>query len=284
MAFKSMVEHNEERFKGLFLLQNDGDYADVVFMYSGVNDVMVADGVHYILSSDYTGYVHCCGSGCPACARNIRLQTRLFIPLYIVASSATTCTPGDVAFFDRSTRFEAQLQQDVFSKYPDPSQIIFRITRNGAAGSMDTRYSIVAKGRNPKTLAEILSATGTVFPAKYDEICKEVSASVLGTWLSSPSSVGDNNAGSNFDMYNIPDYQITPRGSIGESPAENPTVPVANPSVDSTASSSEVGSPVVEASSSPTVEVPSSSATSPANSIESDPNKPVVDLPDEVHF
>lgn len=276
MAFKSMVEHNEERFKGLFLLQNDGDYADVVFMYSGVNDVMVADGVHYILSSDYTGYVHCCGSGCPACARNIRLQTRLFIPLYIVASSATTCTPGDVAFFDRSTRFEAQLQQDVFSKYPDPSQIIFRITRNGAAGSMDTRYSIVAKGRNPKTLAEILAATGTVFPAKYDEICKEVSASVLGTWLSSPSNVGDNNVGSNFDMYNIPDYQITPRGSVDGASTENPTVPVVDTSINSIVDSPKVSSPAVEASNSP--------AANSATNVESDDLNPVVDLPDNVHF
>lgn len=216
MAFKSMTEHNEQRFKGLFLLQNDGDYADVVFMYSKADDVLVADGVHYIKSLEYTGYVHCCGSSCPACGRGIRLQTRLFVPLYIIGSNSATCTPGEIVFFDRSTRFEAQLQQDVFSKYPDPSQIVFRITRNGAAGDLNTKYSIVAKARNPKTFAEILSLTGAQFPDKYNDVCREVSASVLGTWVNTSNNGGEggvSNSADNLEMYNIPDYQVTPRGA-----------------------------------------------------------------------
>ena len=65
MAFKTAREYNEDRFGGLFLLRNDGDYADVIFLYRSLDDVLIAD-THYIKSADYSGYVHCCGRGCPA--------------------------------------------------------------------------------------------------------------------------------------------------------------------------------------------------------------------------
>ena len=222
MAFKTMTEHNEERFKGMFVLPNDGDYADVVFMYQDVNDVLVADGVHYIISPDYKGYVHCCGAGCPACNSNIRTQTRLFIPVYIVGSNV--CEPGEIVFFDRSTRFEAQMQQDVFSRYPNPSQVVFRITRNGKAGDVNTRYSITAVSQNPMSYDEILAKTKSTFPDKYEDICKEVDASTLQQWISANNSSGS--SGDELPVYDIPDYQVTPRGSV---PIDNNTVPSVPP-------------------------------------------------------
>mgnify|MGYP007065811507 CR=1 FL=1 len=81
MAFKSMKTYNDERYHGFFLLRNDGDFADVIFLYQNIEDVLVAD-VHYIKSAKKSGYVHCCGEGCPACAKGIRVQTKLFIPVY----------------------------------------------------------------------------------------------------------------------------------------------------------------------------------------------------------
>ena len=33
MAFKSVEAYNNDRYNGMFILQNDGDYADVIFMY-----------------------------------------------------------------------------------------------------------------------------------------------------------------------------------------------------------------------------------------------------------
>jgi len=109
MAFKTVKTYNEEKFGGLFLLRNDGDFADVVFLYQSIDDVLVAD-THYIKSSEYTGYVHCCGSGCPACAKGIRVQTKLFIPLYNIQDH-------EIQFWDRTMRFEPQLNQDVFSNH-----------------------------------------------------------------------------------------------------------------------------------------------------------------------
>ena len=126
----------EERYGNMFLLRNDGDSADVIFLYQSIDDALVAD-VHYIKSSSYSGYVHCCGRGCPACAKGIRIQNKLFIPLYNISAN-------EVQFFDRSIRFENVLNNAVFSRFPNPSEFVFRITRHGAAGSMDTTYDISA--------------------------------------------------------------------------------------------------------------------------------------------
>ena len=86
MAFKKVNDYNQEKFGGLFLLRNNGDYADVIFMYRSVDDVLVAD-THYIKSADYSGYVHCQGRNCPACAKGIRVQTKLFIPMYNITDN-----------------------------------------------------------------------------------------------------------------------------------------------------------------------------------------------------
>ena len=54
MAFKSMETYNKERFNNLFILANDGDYAEVIFLYEKYGDVLGADA-HYIKSSEYSG-------------------------------------------------------------------------------------------------------------------------------------------------------------------------------------------------------------------------------------
>ena len=160
MAFKSLKDYNEEKFGGLFLLRNDGDYADVVFLYPSEDDVMVGD-VHYIKSSEYSGYVQCTGKGCPACAKGIRVQTKLFIPVFNI-------TAGEVQFWDRGIRFETQLRNDVFKNFPNPTEYVFRITRHGVANSVDTTYEIQAIGKNGAyPYAQILEENHVEFPKYY---------------------------------------------------------------------------------------------------------------------
>ena len=115
MAFKSLNQYNAEKNKGFFTLQNDGEYADVIFIYKSVGDVMIAD-VHYIKSSEYSGYVHCCGAGCPACEKGIRIQNKIFIPLYVIAKNGETLAKPEIRYFDRTTYFEPQLMADVFER------------------------------------------------------------------------------------------------------------------------------------------------------------------------
>lgn len=215
MGFKTVTAYNEERFGDFFLLRNDGDYADVVFLYESINDVLVAD-VHYIKSSEYSGYAHCCGRGCPACGKNIRIQNKLFIPLYNINS-------GKIEFFDRTTKFEPQLQNDVFANYPNPSEYVFRITRHGAAGSVDTTYEIRAIGKNSSMpYAKILADNHAAMPDYYEHVCRDLTPSEMSGMIS--------NGTVPTEEYN---YVPTPRASSGSfsEPSEpvSPTPTVATP-------------------------------------------------------
>lgn len=212
MAFKSVKSYNEERFGGLFLLRNHGDSADVVFLYRNLDDVLIAD-THYIKSADYSGYVHCCGRGCPACSKGIRVQPKLFIPVY-------NLTANEIQFWDRSVRFETQLSNDVFEKYPNPSDFVFRITRDGAAGDINTTYKIQAVAKNSsESYQEILNRFNIRMPDHYETICKDMSSADLSKLLVSSGNSGSGSGDS------LPNYQVTPRGA---KPSNDSMVPPAH--------------------------------------------------------
>ena len=211
MAFKTVKEYNDDKYKGKFVLANDGDSADVIFLYRSIDDVLIAD-THYVKSADYSGYVHCCGRGCPACEKGIRVQSKLFIPLYDIGAD-------EIKFFDRNTVFENVLQQSVFSKYPNPSEYVFRIVRHGKARDINTKYEIYVAGRNTSMPYEtILSRFNTSLPAHYEAICRDVLPGDLREMLNSTTAeeVGDYSS--------LPDYQVTPRMSSNMS---EPTIPEA---------------------------------------------------------
>lgn len=229
MAFKSIEQYNEERFGGFFLLRNDGDYKDVVFLYQSVNDVLIAD-VHYIKSAEYSGYCHCTGRGCPACSHGIRVQTKLFIPIYDIMED-------EVVFWDRSSRFEQQLMADVINKYANPSEIVFRITRKGEAGSVDTKYTITAIGKNTgSSYSSILASKDILLPDYYSAVCKDYPAQKLRDLLSSDSSSGAAEA--------LGDYNATPR------------VPVPNAASNASEASAPNPGPSVPNNTSPSITVP----------------------------
>ena len=197
MAFKSLKEVNETKYKNMFILRNDGDFADVIFLYKSYNDVLVAD-VHYIKSAEYSGYVQCIGKGCPACGKNIRIQPKLFIPVYNISK-------GEVEFWDRSQRFEAQLSADIFNKYPNPSEYVFRITRCGVAGDQNTTYKIEAISKNTyMSMDEVFAKFNLTSPEYYEMICKDYDATKLMSLLNTPDDVPSGN---------LPNYAVTPRAA-----------------------------------------------------------------------
>lgn len=211
MAFKTAKAYNDERYGGMFMLRDDGDYADVVILYRNEDDVLVAD-THYIKSADYSGYVHCVGKGCPACAKGLRVQPKLFIPVYVLERSGS----GDlnqIEFFDRSMRFENQLRQEVFANYPNPCEFVFRITRHGAAGSMDTKYEFRVMGRNNAiSYDDIMRKFNTKSPDFFDQICKEFTAQQISDMLTSRAD------STSPTMSDIPEYTPTPRVSVAAAP------------------------------------------------------------------
>ena len=182
MAFKSVTQYNEEKYGGTFILPNDGDSKDVIFLYQSVDDVLIAD-THYIKTPEYSGYCHCLGRGCPACGKGIRVQTKLFIPIYDIET-------GNIVFWDRSSRFERQLMDNVILKYPNPSEYVFRITRKGAAGDVNTTYSIMAENH----------ATSPEF---YSGICKDLDSSKMYSYLNGNST-----------PENLADYNAVPRSTV----------------------------------------------------------------------
>lgn len=215
MAFKKMTEYNEEKFGNFFRLVNDKDYADVIILYRSTHDVLIADA-HYVKTPDYSGYVQCLERGCPACTDGIRTQSKLFIPVLVLNHSSDPDFKGPkLQFWDRSTRFQPQLMNDVFRMYPNPSEMIFRITRHGAAGSMETYYTIQALQTVPATYGsydQILADNRIVFPDSYDLVCKDYSAFELRAMLSAPKDGTSTTATT---------YGATPRNSYstGSTPA-----------------------------------------------------------------
>ena len=214
MAFKSLSNYNKEKYGNFFVLPNDGDSAQVMILYKSIDDVAVGD-VHYIKSADYSGYVECLGSGCPACAYRssrggkIQLQTQMFIPLYIVSGE----DQGKIKFWDRTIYFEPVLH-DVFAKYPNPSEYVFEITRHGKARSKDTTYSITAVDKaTGLTMDSILEGAHISFPEGYSRVCKSATAQEINDMLNPQSSVPTQDYG----------YIPTPRV---DSDVEVPQIPV----------------------------------------------------------
>lgn len=201
MAFKKVADYNEERFGSFFLLRNDQESADVVFLFQSYDDALIAS-THYLKSNEYSGYVHCNGRSCPACQKGIKVQTKFFIPLYNLKTNR-------VEFWDRSQRFENQFMHDVFADYPNPSEFVFRITRHGAAGSIDTNYTITVLGVNTSMpYSKILAENGLKLPDGYSQVCREVADHEMQAMLNmngAPSA-------SNLPSY---DYVPTPRPSYG---------------------------------------------------------------------
>lgn len=203
MAFKTVSQHEKAKNGNKFILMNDGDSADVVFLYESFDGVLVADA-HYIKSNDYNGYVHCTGRGCPACAKGIRTQNKLFIPLYNI-------TADEIQFWDRTDMMIPALQKDVFDHYPNPSEFVFRVTRHGAYRDRNTRYQIVAIGRNTAaktSYAGILKKFNVTLPEYYEAIIRDVDANQISAWIAAPSEYA------NPAYTDLPEYTPTPRVSV----------------------------------------------------------------------
>ena len=195
MAFKSVEQFNDDRYHGVFRLINDGDHADVIFLYQSMKDMLVAQA-HYIKSSEYSGYVHCCEQGCPACSKGIRVQTKLFIPVYNIDAD-------EIQFWDRTMKFEPQLEKDVFNRFPNPSEFVFTITRHGVPNDINTTYSIEARFKNTiGSYDSILSKFNTKMPDAYSAIIKDMSSAELSTLLQ--NSGNDSASG-------LPEYTPIPR-------------------------------------------------------------------------
>lgn len=228
MAFKSMKTVNSELFGNMLRLNDDGKSVRGVFLYKSDEDVLLASA-HYIKTDSYSGYVHCCEAGCPACANGIRKQNKLFIPFLVLAdlNPDLDLDEDKLLFWDRNTSFNHQLQTDVFDRYPDPSKYVFKITRHGAWKDRNTRYEISVVMNFNADIDDVLPGLGVKLPDAYERVIRDMSPSemsdVLGPKQSSPSSAYQPE--SSFSYKAMPRKRFTDPEDISESLPGEEVVP-----------------------------------------------------------
>ena len=214
MGFKSIEEYNDDRYKNLFRLTDNGDTAQVIFLYQSKREMLMTDA-HYIKSEEYSGYVHCLGTGCPACSKNIRIQAKkMFIPLYVVSCPNHPEYNGTIKFWDRTTNFEQQMDRAVFRNFPNPSEFIFTVVRHGEPRDINTTYDIKAEYKNThKSFTQICAEFNAIFMPRnaaeenstyYENICRSCSLEEMSRYLSSGSAASSG----------LGDYVATPRAGF----------------------------------------------------------------------
>ena len=218
MAFKSMVDYASTKYSDFFRLQNDGDWADVIFLYKGITDEVMAS-CHYIKSSSYSGYVSCLEQDCPVCAKKISIHNKIFIPLYVIRSSDYVNVGANnepkICLWDRKTRFTAQLDREVMKPYGDPSTTIFKIIRHGMPNDQNTRYEIRAIGpNNEMSYEDICTKYNIKFPDIYMDVCKDYDRAKLNELLMQMSVPNSSyGAYNNSTSSSSASYGAVPRGA-----------------------------------------------------------------------
>ena len=141
---------------GFFQLRDDGDQAQVRFMYESIDDVEGLS-VHQVKdNNDKKHYVNCLREYnepkdiCPFCAANMPVYAKLFIPLYDVES-------GQTKTWERGKKFFSKMSS-LCSRYPSLVSHLFTIERNGAKNDTSTTYEIYEDDRDDTTLDDLPEA------------------------------------------------------------------------------------------------------------------------------
>lgn len=147
-ANEELQQNSSSNGVSFFSLRNDNDYAIVRFTERTTNDFDILS-VHDINVGGKYRKLNCLRANandsldpCPACKAGLKLVNRFFIHLikYDVDDQGNIVPIPMV--WERSLRFANQLR-DLINTYGDLPNSIFKITRHGAAGDMQTTYSIM---------------------------------------------------------------------------------------------------------------------------------------------
>ena len=207
MAFKSVAQIEKDTYGKFLRLTDDQQWVKGVLLYKSYDDVLSCD-VHYVKSKEYRGYVHCCGSSCPACQKGLSLRQKLFIPILVLADLNEGYDEDTVVFWDRNLSFNHYLKRDVFDKYDNPSDFVVKITRNGEYRDRNTTYSISACARFTNDIDTVMESLGVKFPGYYENVVRTVDAATLQDMLSDTSTADKKSAYIPQQNYS---YQATPR-------------------------------------------------------------------------
>lgn len=127
-----------------FSLTNDGDRAVVRFLVDSEDDIEVVH-THQYNSNGRLRRVECLREGneptdnCPFCAANKPIQDRVYIKLVEYVADEQGRIQPVAKIWERPMKYAARLARDL-TEYGSLSNILFVVTREGAAGSTSTDY------------------------------------------------------------------------------------------------------------------------------------------------
>lgn len=181
----SNAENNSDQI-GFFSLKNDKEEAIVRIMEDSVEGFELLT-THPINVDGKFRTVSCIRTpqepidNCPLCKNNTKIQSKIFIKMIqYVTDSNGQITPKPVVW-ERSAFTWGNKLKNFMAEYGPLSENLFKIRRDGAKGSMETRFEVMYA--NPNMYREEMypkmpdafnnySALGRVVLDKnYDEIC-----------------------------------------------------------------------------------------------------------------
>lgn len=159
-----------------FHLTNDGDYADVIFLYPSEADV-TGFHVHTIIENGNRRIINCRDKDCPYCESNDP-KYKIFAPIYNI-------TLDTVQFWERTGRW-SDLFPNMFlnqlihlwKQYPNLTDVVVRITRHGKPYDKATYYELQPIGRRTQigiiSYKKILKKFNISFPEHYKTIIEDL--------------------------------------------------------------------------------------------------------------
>lgn len=157
----------------MFGLKDDGDEAIVRILHDSVDDFDILT-THSIKVGDKYRKISCIRDprepidNCPLCKTNVKIQQRFFIHMLVYTKDNAgniICTP---MVWERNANEFAKKFKTLIDEYGPLSQSVFKIKRNGKAGSMDTTYEVMYC--NPAFYTAELYPINTQAFANYDTL------------------------------------------------------------------------------------------------------------------
>lgn len=143
---------NNSNTVSFFSLKNDGDEAVVRFMYDDVNEFEIltyhtvkvtgSDGRARDMKVSCVRQLNESPDKCPLCAAGNQLIQRFFIKMLQYDKNEMGQVTVKPVVWERNTQYALKLRE-YLNNYGPLSDIICKIVRHGAAGSMQTTYEII---------------------------------------------------------------------------------------------------------------------------------------------
>ena len=193
VAFDEAEKYGGQGGAGFFQLKDDGDTAQVRFMYNSIDDI-VGDSVHEIGMLDENGnvvmgkngrprkkYVACLRNyddpkdKCPFCKEGMYVAVRLVVPVYNLDTNKVEIWDRGKKMFKKMTR--------IASKHPNIVSQVFEIEREGAKGDQQTDYYIQAIGEPDDTTLEDLPPLPDIHGNKSNSFIQDKTAEDMEYYL-----------------------------------------------------------------------------------------------------